>query len=88
MGEWVKCSERMPVIGEQDWRTSFPLLVTCEMGVIPAYYCCGRADGVWHYGFIGRFRFGDDRGNQPQTDEHGMISNVTHRMLLPEPPEV
>ncbi|CAI6214478.1 DUF551 domain-containing protein [Escherichia coli] len=35
---WISCSERMPVIGELNWRTSFPLLVTCEIGVIPAYY--------------------------------------------------
>ncbi|EMX34088.1 sb31 domain protein [Escherichia coli 174750] len=30
---WISCSERMPVIGELNWRTSFPLLVTCEIGV-------------------------------------------------------
>lgn len=88
MGEWIKCSERIPVIGEKDWRTIFPLSVTCEMGVIPAYYGRRRVDGVWHYGFIGGLRFGDDKGNWPQIDEHGMLSNVTHWMPLPEPPEV
>ncbi|MGD2903711.1 DUF551 domain-containing protein, partial [Escherichia coli] len=30
---WISCSEQMPVIGELNWRTSFPLLVTCEIGV-------------------------------------------------------
>lgn len=30
---WISCSDRMPVIGEINWRTSFPLLVTCEIGV-------------------------------------------------------
>lgn len=88
MGEWIKCSGRMPVIGEQDWRTSFPLLITCEIGVIPAYYGCVSVSGAWHYGFIGSFRFGDGRGDQPQTDEYGLISNVSHWMPLPEPPEV
>ncbi|EPE0907534.1 ead/Ea22-like family protein, partial [Escherichia coli] len=32
---WISCSEQMPVIGELNWRTSFPLLITCEIGVIP-----------------------------------------------------
>lgn len=38
MSQWIKCSERMPEIGELNWRTGFLLLVTCEIGVIPAYY--------------------------------------------------
>lgn len=87
MNQWIKCSEQMPVIGEQDWRTSFPLLIACEIGVIPAYYGCVRVNGAWHYGFIGSFRFGDGRGDQPQTDEYGLISNVSHWMPLPETPQ-
>lgn len=84
---WISCSERMPVIGELNWRTSFPLLVTCEIGVIPAYYGFVRVNGVKHYGFMESFKYGDDRGRHPQTNEYGLISNVTHWMPLPEPPK-
>ncbi|HAF6013826.1 TPA: DUF551 domain-containing protein [Salmonella enterica] len=84
---WISCSERMPVIGELNWRTSFPLLVTCEFGVIPAYYGFVRVNGNKHYGFMESLKYGDDSGNHPQTNEYGMISNVTHWMPLPEPPK-
>ncbi|EEO5477288.1 DUF551 domain-containing protein [Salmonella enterica subsp. enterica serovar Muenchen] len=84
---WVSCSERMPGIGELDWRTSFPLLVTCEIGVIPAYYGFVSINGDKHYGFIASLKYGDDRGNHPQTNEYGLISNATHWMPLPEPPK-
>jgi hypothetical protein len=83
---WVSCSERMPVIGELNWRTSFPLLVTCEIGVIPAYYGFVSVNGDRHYGFMESLKYGDDNGNHPQTNEYGLISNVTHWMPLPEPP--
>lgn len=33
------------------------------------------------------FKYGDDRGGHPQTNEYGLISNVTHWMPLPEPPQ-
>ncbi len=82
----VSCSERMPVIGELNWRTSFPLLVTCEIGVIPAYYGFVSVNGDRHYGFMESLKYGDDNGNHPQTNEYGLISNVTHWMPLPEPP--
>lgn len=84
---WISCSERMPVIGEINWRTSFPLLVTCEIGVIPAYYGFVRVNGNKHYGFMESLKYGDDSGNHPQTNEYDLISNVTHWMPLPEPPQ-
>lgn len=84
---WISCSERMPVIGELNWRTSFPLLVTCEIGVIPAYYGFVSVNGDRHYGFMESLKYGDDNGNHPQTNEYGLISNVTHWMHLPEPPQ-
>ncbi|HAW6068028.1 TPA: DUF551 domain-containing protein [Escherichia coli] len=84
---WISCSDRMPVIGEINWRTSFPLLVTCEIGVIPAYYGFVRVNGNKHYGFMESLKYGDDSGNHPQTNEYDLISNVTHWMPLPEPPE-
>ncbi|HHB9632743.1 TPA: DUF551 domain-containing protein [Escherichia coli] len=84
---WISCSERMPVIGELNWRTSFPLLVTCEIGVIPAYYDFVRVNGNKHYGFMESLKYGDDSGNHPQTNEYDLISNATHWMPLPEPPQ-
>lgn len=84
---WISCSERMPVIGELNWRTSFPLLVTCEIGVIPAYYGFVRVNGNKHYGFMESLKYGDDSGNHPQSNEYDLISNVTHWMPLPEPPQ-
>ncbi|EOW1599853.1 ead/Ea22-like family protein [Escherichia coli] len=75
---WISCSERMPVIGELNWRTSFPLLVTCEIGVIPAYYGFVSVNGDRHYGFMESLKYGDDNGNHPQNNEYGLISNVTH----------
>ncbi|EGP4637881.1 TPA: DUF551 domain-containing protein [Escherichia coli] len=84
---WISCSERMPVIGELNWRTSFPLLITCEIGVIPAYYGFVSVNGDRHYGFMESLKYGDDSGGHPQTNEYGLISNVTHYMPLPEPPQ-
>lgn len=84
---WISCSEQMPVIGELNWRTSFPLLVTCEIGVIPAYYGFVSVNGDRHYGFMESLKYGDDNGNHPQTNEYGLISNVTHWMPLPESPQ-
>ena len=75
---WISCSERMPVIGELNWRTSFPLLVTCEIGVIPTYYGFVRVNGNKHYGFMESLKYGDESGNHPQTNEYDLISNVTH----------
>ena len=84
---WISCSERMPVIGELNWRTSFPLLVACEIGVIPAYYGFVRVNGNKHYGFMESLKYGDDSGNHPQTNKYDLISNVTHWMPLQEPPQ-
>ncbi|EFN8030798.1 DUF551 domain-containing protein [Escherichia coli] len=83
---WISCSEQMPEIGELNWRTSFPLLITCEIGVIPAYYGFVSVNGDRHYGFMESLKYGDDSGGHPQTNEYGLISNVTHWMPLPEPP--
>lgn len=83
---WISCSERMPVIGELNWRTGFPLLITCEIGVIPAYYGFVSVNGDRHYGFMESLKYGDYSGNHPQTNKYGLISNVTHWMPLPEPP--
>lgn len=88
MSQWIKCNERMPEIGELNWRTGFPLLVTCEIGVIPAYYGFVSVNGDKHYGFMESFKYGDGRGNHPQTNEYGLISNATHWMPLPEPPRL
>lgn len=85
---WISCSEQMPEIGELNWRTVFPLLVTCEIGVIPAYYGFVSVNGGKHYGFMESFKYGDDRGGHPQTNEYGLISNATHWMPLPEPPRL
>ncbi|EEX2517453.1 DUF551 domain-containing protein [Escherichia coli] len=84
---WISCSDRMPEIGELNWRTGFPLLVTCEIGVIPAYYGFVSVNGNKHYGFMESLKYGDDNGKHPQTNEYGLISNVTHWMPLPEPPQ-
>ncbi|EHK4173592.1 DUF551 domain-containing protein [Escherichia coli] len=84
---WISCSERMPEMGELNWRTGFPLLITCEIGVIPAYYGFVSVNGDKHYGFMESFKYGDDRGSHPKTNEYGLISNVTHWMPLPEPPQ-
>lgn len=84
---WISCSDRMPVIGELNWRTSFPLLITCEIGVIPAYYGFVSVNGDRHYGFMESLKYGDESGNHPQTNEYDLISNVTHWMPLPEPPQ-
>ncbi|HGJ6316257.1 TPA: hypothetical protein ACJXM5_000097 [Salmonella enterica subsp. enterica serovar Virchow] len=54
---WISCSERMPIIGELNWRTSFPLLITCEIGVIPAYYGFVRVNGNKHYGFMESLKY-------------------------------
>ncbi|EOM5925778.1 hypothetical protein ACNCM8_004029, partial [Escherichia coli] len=72
---WISCSEQTPVIGELNWRTGFPLLITCEIGVIPAYYGFVSVNGGKHYGFMESFKYGDDRGGHPQTNEYGLISN-------------
>ncbi|EOC6689666.1 TPA: DUF551 domain-containing protein [Escherichia coli] len=85
---WISCSEQMPIIGELNWRTGFPLLITCEIGVIPAYYGFVSVNGDKHYGFMESFKYGDDRGGHPKTNEYGLISNVTHWMPLPEPPRL
>nr|WP_250664077.1 dATP/dGTP pyrophosphohydrolase domain-containing protein [Escherichia coli] len=87
-GGWISCSDRMPVIGELNWRTSFPLLITCEIGVIPAYYGFVSINGDRHYGFMESLKYGDDSGGHPQTNEYDLISNVTHWMPLPEPPRL
>ncbi len=53
---------------------------------MPAYYGFVSVNGDRHYGFMESLKYGDDSGNHPQTNEYGLISNVTHWMPLPEPP--
>lgn len=83
---WVKCSERIPYISEIVWRSDFPVLVHCEIGVIPAYYGYIWHEGKKYYGFIESLRYGDAYANGPELDDAGLIKNVTHWQPLPEPP--
>ena len=84
--EWVKCSERMPDVGDKNWRTPFPVLVNCEIGVIPAYYGSLWHDGKKHVGFMESIRYGNGNGDFPDEEESELMKHVTHWMPLPEPP--
>lgn len=84
--EWIKCSDRMPSIPDCNWRTDVPLLVNCEMGVIPAYFGFTWSGGAKHYGFMESIRFGDERGDGPVADGNGLMENVSEWSLMPPPP--
>lgn len=84
---WVSCSERMPEVGEHDWRTAFPMLVNCEIGVIPAYYGFTYHEGEQCFGFLGSLKFGDATGARPEQNENGLMWRVTHWMPLPAAPK-
>ena len=84
--EWVKCSEMMPEIGNTDWRTPLPVIINCDIGVIPAYYVhIVRGDDLI-YGFMESLAFGDGRGDRPDEDENRLIITVTEWMPMPPPP--
>jgi len=66
--EWVKCSDRMPVIGENCWRTPLPVLVMCELGIIPAYArTYTTLSGEKKVGFAASLVFGNNDGDQPES---------------------
>ena len=84
---WIACSERMPEVGERDWRTAFPVLVKCEIGVIPAYYGFTYHEGEQCFGFMESIKFGDASGSGPEQHENRLMMHVTHWMPLPAAPE-
>ncbi|EOL8940775.1 DUF551 domain-containing protein [Cronobacter dublinensis] len=84
--EWIKCSDRMPEIGANEWRTPLPVIVSCGIGAVPAYYGFTWNEGEKYYGFMESLRYGNDRGECPDEDECRLIKNVTHWMPLPAPP--
>lgn len=84
--EWIKCSERMPVIEPDKWRTGMPLIVKCDIGVVPAYFVwVYRADGN-QQGFKQSLRFGNNEGSMPKEDHEGLMKNVTDWMPMPAYP--
>lgn len=84
---WIACSERMPAVGEHDWRTALPVLVKCEIGVIPAYYGFTYHEGEQCFGFMESIKFGDATGSGPEQYENRLMMHVTHWMPLPIAPE-
>lgn len=85
MSDWRKVSDELPVIPENCWRVSNPLLVKCEMGVVPAYFVENNREKG--FGFISSMRLGDGGGNMPKCiGDSELMLLVTHWMLLPEPP--
>lgn len=67
MGEWIKCSERMP-------EETGDIIVACSDGIVMSGISYSRRKGF----YIAALEYDDD---EPVTD-------VTHWMPLPEPPEV
>jgi len=84
--DWIKCSDRMPEIGVNDWRTPFPVLVNCEMGVVPAYYGFAWHEGEKHFGFMESIRYGDGSGSKPDEHSNGLMAHVSSWIPMPEPP--
>ncbi|BEM92735.1 hypothetical protein SME53J_21740 [Serratia marcescens] len=84
---WIACGERMPEVGEHDWRTALPVLVKCEIGVIPAYYGFTYHEGEQCFGFMESIKFGDASGSSPEQHENRLMMHVTHWMPLPAAPE-
>nr|EJC0202552.1 DUF551 domain-containing protein [Serratia marcescens] len=84
---WIACSERMPEVGEHDWRTALPVLVKCEIGVIPAYYGFTYHEGEQCFGFMESIKFGDATGSGPEQHENRLMVHVTYWMPLPAAPE-
>lgn len=81
--EWIKCSERLPVIESHKWRTDMPVIVKCEIGAVPAYFVhVSRADGDL-YGFKQSLRFGNCEGEMPKENHNGLMEKVTDWMPIP-----
>ena len=85
--KWIKCSEKLPVIGEHSWRTDFPVLVQCEIGVVPAYYGYSWHEGEKHFGFLESLRYGNGEGHSPAELSSKLMANVTHWQFMPLPVE-
>lgn len=84
---WIPVSERMPEVGDNNWRTPFPVLVNCEMGIIPAYYGFVWHEGEKCFGFMESLRYGDGDGSGPDELESKLMTNVTHWQSLPAAPK-
>ena len=85
--EWIKCSDRLPEIEESSWRTPLPVLVACELGVIPAYFGFSWHEGVKHFGFLESLRYGDNNGNSPEVHSNTLMVNISHWMPMPDHPK-
>lgn len=85
--KWIKCSEKLPVIDEHSWRTDFPVLVQCEIGVVPAYYGYSWHEGEKHFGFLESLRYGNGEGHSPAELSSKLMANVTHWQFMPLPVE-
>lgn len=83
---WIACADRMPEIGTRNWRTPLPVLVKCEMGVIPAYYGFSWHEGEKCFGFMESLRYGDGSGHSPEDHSNGIMAHVSHWMPLPSSP--
>jgi NTP pyrophosphatase (non-canonical NTP hydrolase) len=87
--EWVKCSERMPVIDKRTWRTPLPVLVSCELGVIPAYArTYTTIGGERKVGFMASLTLGNARGKHPESlYSSEVLTQVTMWREMPAAPE-
>lgn len=85
----MKCNERMPVIDERTWRTPLPVLVLCELGVIPAYARTYTTIGSEKkVGFMASLTLGNARGKHPESlYSSEVLTQVTMWREMPAAPE-